>query len=413
MKRLIFSLIFILPVTVSMAGPDAVLRAAAKQGSPKGVRSALSRGASVNAAARDGSTALHYASARGYTNTARLLIRGGADLNAKRRDGRTPLILAVAGKHADTARLLIDKGADVNARDDLLITALMFASYNGMTETVGLLIDKGAAVDRRNVLGMTALIYTAKYPAGSPELSRSRGDAAKRLIAGGADASIKDSEGSSALSYAGKSGSGDRSSALPDQPEREEPARERSGQDTVPAEKKGGSSRAAEEVSPPCAADPSSKVYALCEVSGAFSTFQNTDLDPLKKKKVERITTGIQKYDTFFDASKRILITMNFAQAVIGSFKAKKSKNQDTSLETAAVVALLAAIPDMIDRVKDLVKSGKELSASVKSDFTGMKALKIPTIASGLVSTIDDLVSFGKAIAKTVEDLKALRSNLQ
>ncbi len=409
MKKLLFSLIFILPVTASMAGPDGDLRTAAKQGSLKGVRSALSRGAGVNAAARDGSTALHYASARGYTNTARILIRGGADLDAKRRDGRTPLILAVAGKHADTARLLVDEGADVNARDDLLITALMFASYNGMTETVSLLIEKGAAVDRRNVLGMTALIYTAKYPAGSPELSRSRGDVAKRLIAGGADATIKDSEGSSALSYARASGSNDLSSDLPDKPGREESARERFGQDTVPADNRGGSSRAIEETSPPCSADPSSKVYALCEASGAFTTFQNTDLDPLKKKKVERINTGMQKYDTFFDASKRILITMNFAQAVIGSFKAKKSKNLDTSLETAAVVALLAAIPDMIDRVKDLIKRGQELSASIKSEFTGMNALKIPKIAGGLVSTIDDLVSFGKAIAKTVEDLKALR----
>ncbi len=409
MKKLLISLIFILPVSSSMAGSDADMRAAAKQGSLKGVRSALSHGASANAAARDGSTALHYASARGYTNTARLLIRGGADLDAKRHDGRTPLILAVAGKHAATARLLVDEGADVNARDDLLITALMFASYNGMTETVNLLIDKGATVDRRNVLGMTALIYTVKYPAGSPELSRSRGDVAKRLIAGGADANIRDSEGSSALSYARASGSSVLSPAFPEQPGREEPAQEQFGQESVPADKKGGSSRAAEEASPPCAADPASTVYALCEVSGSFRTFQNTDLDPLKKKKVERITTGIQKYDTFFDASKRILITMNFAQAVIGSFKAKKSKNQDTSLETAAVAALLAAIPDMIDRVKDLINSGKELSSSIKSDFTGLKAMKIPSITSGLVSTIDDLVSFGKAIAKTVEDLKALR----
>jgi uncharacterized protein len=392
MKRLIFSVIVLLSATILRAEPDIDLLNASKHGDLQRTQQALTK---------------------------------GANMNAGNRDGKTPLVLAVSGGHAAVAKLLIDRGADVNATDDYLITALMFASYRGMVDTVNYLIEKGAKVDNRNIWGMTALMYTVKYP---PVFS-SRIEVAKQLIKNGANVNIKDCYGNSASHYAGKSGSTEISGLFPKSEVIDETSREQIGRDTAPVYKETDKSEASEstadnkdarkETAPinkeekkipsNCPGNSSSKVYVLCEASSAYSSFYDTDIDPLKKNKVEKIKTGMDKYDNFFDSSKKVLITTNFAQSVLSSYQSKKPKNRDTSMEKAASVALLAAIQDNIKHVQELISTGKQLSGSVTSDFTGLNALKAPSVAKGLISTVDDLITVGKSSVKILADLKEIK----
>ncbi len=129
---------------------------AAANGDLAKVKSLLDKGADVNAAPRDGWTALMSAasgrnwqmgtvipgdyeetalapadpsSVGGRTEVAKLLIDKGADINAKDKEGCTPLILATKDVFPDLAQALLERGADFNAADNDGWTALMHAAW--------------------------------------------------------------------------------------------------------------------------------------------------------------------------------------------------------------------------------------------------------------------------------------------
>ena len=85
---------------------------------------------------------------------AKTAILKGADVNAKLNNRLTPLHCAST---AEVAKLLVEKGADVNAKDDYGWTPLHNAAYNGHLEVVKLLIQKGAVVNAKNIDGKTPL----------------------------------------------------------------------------------------------------------------------------------------------------------------------------------------------------------------------------------------------------------------
>src|ERR1043166_675050 len=78
-------------VFFAAAGPRPALIDAAKNVDRGAVRALLKQGANVNAAAADGTTALHWASYRDDVETADLLIGAGAKVNAANDLGATPL----------------------------------------------------------------------------------------------------------------------------------------------------------------------------------------------------------------------------------------------------------------------------------------------------------------------------------
>jgi ankyrin repeat protein len=122
----------------------------------------IEKGADVNAADKNGMTALMVASVNGRTEMAKLLIEKGADVNVTGKDGRTTLMLASGNGHTETAKFLIEKGVDVNSVINNGLTALMLASSFGHTETVKLLREKGADVNTVNKYGHTALMLASE-----------------------------------------------------------------------------------------------------------------------------------------------------------------------------------------------------------------------------------------------------------
>jgi hypothetical protein len=94
----------------------------------------------------------------GHSEIVDLLLSRGASLEAKALDGRTALMYAVANNHEDVVMLLIRKGADVNAKSsDNGGTALMAAAWNGHAAITGHLLNAGASYTARRSDGATAM----------------------------------------------------------------------------------------------------------------------------------------------------------------------------------------------------------------------------------------------------------------
>jgi len=88
-----------------------VLLLAAQQGDLVLLNKALARGADVNAATSNGTTALLLAVQRGEADIVDTLIAHGANLEARRADGQTALSLAERGGQFHIVRILWKAGA--------------------------------------------------------------------------------------------------------------------------------------------------------------------------------------------------------------------------------------------------------------------------------------------------------------
>jgi ankyrin repeat protein len=163
---------------VSSAGPGLALVEAAKKGDRDAVRALLRSQPDVNAAAADGTTALHWASYADDLELADLLIRAGARVDSANDLGVTPLWSASLNGSTAMVRRLLDAGADPNLTLLLGETPLMVAARTGNPETVELLLASGAHADARAARGQTALMWA---------VAQKHAEVVKVLIAHGAD----------------------------------------------------------------------------------------------------------------------------------------------------------------------------------------------------------------------------------
>ncbi|KAI8943379.1 hypothetical protein NX059_001393 [Plenodomus lindquistii] len=124
---------------------------------------------------------------QGADEAAQLLIEAGADVKASAHCN--PLHMATQGGSTATIVLLLDRGPEVNARDQIGWTALSEASRN-LVEIVELLIARGADVTLTDVNGETALHHAA-----ASDYSHDRKRTLELLIQNGADINAKDNHG--------------------------------------------------------------------------------------------------------------------------------------------------------------------------------------------------------------------------
>ncbi|MFC0673872.1 ankyrin repeat domain-containing protein [Brachybacterium hainanense] len=180
-------------------------------------------------------TALLDAARTGETEAARAALADGADLDGRDGDGRTALLLATRADHVELALLLLEDGADPDAKDDIQDSAFLYAgaegrdeilsaaiahgadvrstnryggtalipaSEHGHTSTVAILLEAGVPVDHVNNLGWTALHEAIVLGDGGPD----QVETVRLLLAGGADPSIPDGNGTSPRDLAAQRG---------------------------------------------------------------------------------------------------------------------------------------------------------------------------------------------------------------
>jgi len=178
-------------------------------------------------------TALMYAGRQGSLEAARTLADMGADLNLTDPDGTTALEFAILNGHFDTAAALVEKGADPNIADSTGMAALYTAvDMSTLGEIYGRpgrkSTDKLTAVDLLPILlahgadpnaTLKAATLTRAHTPGEPSLGEGttplmraakNGDVAamRVLMAHGANAGLKQKNGTTALMLAAGVGRG-------------------------------------------------------------------------------------------------------------------------------------------------------------------------------------------------------------
>jgi len=227
MRRLICFALGVLCAVAPLAANGPALVDAARNGDLGAVRSLLNGGADPNAAAPDGSTAVHWAVHRDNLDMANVLLAAGARPDRVTRYKVAPLTLAAqngnaamverllaAGSSPDTVsqegqtalmtaarngsvaavRALLRGGATVGLAESVRgQTALMFAAGEGNTAAAELLLEVGAELKQRSTGGYTPLLFAVR---------NNRYETVKLLVAQGADVNDKIPDGTSALGMA-------------------------------------------------------------------------------------------------------------------------------------------------------------------------------------------------------------------
>ena len=161
------------------AAQDTRLLDAARAADAAGVTALLEQGASANTRQADGATALHWAAHWDNAAMADALVRAGADVDAANDFGASPLWLACRNGSAAMVGALLAAGADANAALPSGETVLMTASRTGSAEAVGLLASHGADLNaREHTRGQTALMWA---------VAQQHPDVVETLVALGAD----------------------------------------------------------------------------------------------------------------------------------------------------------------------------------------------------------------------------------
>jgi ankyrin repeat protein len=89
----------------------------------------------------------------GDARSAARALRDGADVEARDARRRTPLLLAAAADHVEVAELLVHVGADPDAVDDRSDTPWLVTGVTGSVAMGRLLLDAGADLTLRNRFG--------------------------------------------------------------------------------------------------------------------------------------------------------------------------------------------------------------------------------------------------------------------
>jgi ankyrin repeat protein len=130
--------------------------------------------------------------------SAKLLLEAGADVNAKDTIQDSPYLVAGAHGRVEILKMILKHGADLKSTNRYGGTALIPAAEKGHPEAVSLLIEAGVDVNHVNNLGWTALMEAVVLSNGGPIHQ----DIIRRLLDGGADKTIPDSNGVTALEHA-------------------------------------------------------------------------------------------------------------------------------------------------------------------------------------------------------------------
>jgi len=171
----------------SHAASDAPVVDAVRRGDAPALKSLVAKRADVNAAAADGTTALHWAVENDDLDAVNLLIGAGANVRAKDRYGLTALYYAGSNGSAAIVRRLLAAGADANDAGAEGDTVLMAAARAGNADALQGLLEKGAAVNAKDTnTGQTPLMWAV----------RSNDAAAVQILLGrGADVNARTREG--------------------------------------------------------------------------------------------------------------------------------------------------------------------------------------------------------------------------
>ena len=181
-----------------MTNPDSDLLAAAETGDADRVSRALEAGADLEQRDARGRTALLVAASLDHVEVAEVLVAAGASADAADDERYTPwLVTGVTGSVA-MLEALLPANPDLTRRNRYGGVAIIPASERGHVDYVRRVARTGIDVNHVNDLGWTALLEAVILSDGGPRHQ----DVVRALLEVGADRSIGDNDGVTALEHA-------------------------------------------------------------------------------------------------------------------------------------------------------------------------------------------------------------------
>ncbi len=171
---------------------------AARSNDTAGLRQGLDAGIPVDSRDDRGRTALLIATHADAIDAARLLISAGADVNAKDRLQDSAYLYAGAEGRLEILKMTVAAGADLSSVNRYGGTALTPAAHHGHVDVVRYLLTTDVDIDHVNNLGWTALLEAVILGDGGPIYQ----EIVALLLEGGADPTIGDDRGVTALEHA-------------------------------------------------------------------------------------------------------------------------------------------------------------------------------------------------------------------
>jgi uncharacterized protein len=113
----------------------------------------------LNPITDDGETPLMMAVFKGQTELAIQMIEKGADVN---KTGWTPLHYAATAGNVQLIKILLENYAYIDAESPNKTTPLMMAAHYGTPGAVKLLLEEGADVSLKNEVGLTAIDFAQR-----------------------------------------------------------------------------------------------------------------------------------------------------------------------------------------------------------------------------------------------------------
>ena len=193
-KNLIYLVVFA-GYSLVYAGSYEDFFSAVKQDNPAAIMALLNRGFDPNTPDPQGLPGLYLALRESSLKAAQALIDWPkTNVEIRTLQDESPLMMAALKGHVAMVKKLIARDADVNKTG---WTALHYAATNGHVEIIRILLEQHAYIDAESPNGTTPLMMAAHY--GSPS-------AVKVLLEAGADPTIKNQLGLTAIDFANRAG---------------------------------------------------------------------------------------------------------------------------------------------------------------------------------------------------------------
>ena len=190
LKKAVYLLVFLVS-SMAAAGSYEDFFVAIKQDNPQAIRTLLNRGFDPNTLDPKGLSGLYLALREPAPKAAQVLIDWPkTNVEIRTAQDESPLMIAALKGHLELARKLIERDADVNKPG---WAPLHYAATNGHLAVMELLLEHHAFIDAESPNGTTPLMMAAHY--GSTA-------AVKLLLDAGADATMKNQLGLSAIDFA-------------------------------------------------------------------------------------------------------------------------------------------------------------------------------------------------------------------